>query len=479
MTDKRSPEYWEYINKKSSSELDILSQIKRVVDLFDGDGRFRQLVELDKKGAAAYASDFGVIYEPTLLISAMLSSDCLDNSVLDTKRLALKSAWTDFIQKKLDLNKDLLEIATSSTSSRFDIWRERQRNRVNSELGDGGETIPHSLFAIELSQGCSVGCSFCGVSAAKFKGHATYDNDCSREWRVLLKGLNSRFGHAASSGFLYWGSDPLDNPDYLKFSQDFYTIMGCLPQVTTAIPLRRKELTRDALRNAINRSLVPYRFSVLSQNIFRRILNEFTPMDLLHVELVFQSAENHVPRAQAGRGRNAMAAEKPDSIAPISPSTIACVTGFLINFPEKRVQIISPTRASDAWPNGYIVFSETISENADGMLSSIDSMLEQLAIELDYDKIIRFRSDFDYQRVGDGFYLENASLSHNFDNFGGLADLISTSQFSINNLIETSNNRKSNSEAETEFIEGIFHGSLIHQENEQFDHVTIAQGDRP
>jgi len=35
---------------------------------------------------------------------------------------------------------------------------------------------------------------------------------------------------AAGRGFCYWGTDPMDNPDYEKFCLDFHEVLGIFPK---------------------------------------------------------------------------------------------------------------------------------------------------------------------------------------------------------------------------------------------------------
>ena len=59
---------------------------------------------------------------------------------------------------------------------RFHAWRQRQIRRGRGELGATGSVITHPILAFELSAGCTVGCWFCGVSAARFQGNFAYSS---------------------------------------------------------------------------------------------------------------------------------------------------------------------------------------------------------------------------------------------------------------------------------------------------------------
>lgn len=90
-------------------------------------------------------------------------------------------------------------------------------------------------------------CWFCGVGAEKLTGWSHYIPENAKLWQDTLDVCRDVIGDTVCNGFCYWASDPLDNPDYPKFIEDFRNTYGRYPQTTTAIPLRNEEITRQAL----------------------------------------------------------------------------------------------------------------------------------------------------------------------------------------------------------------------------------------
>src|SRR4051812_43545899 len=142
--------------------------------------------------------------------------------------------------------------------------------------------------------------------------------------------MNELFSDAVGNGFCYWGTDPLDNPDYEKFLIDFRRILGKLPQTTTALGHKDPQRSRALLQLAHESGGFVERFSVLSLSLFNRIHEEFTPEELLCVELVQQFNEMEGGKALAGAGRERALRKHAEKNVPLPANiedggTIACV----------------------------------------------------------------------------------------------------------------------------------------------------------
>ena len=75
----------------------------------------------------------------------------------------------------------------------------------------------------------------------------------------------------------------------------------------------------------------------------------------------------------------------------IDTSTIACMTGFLVNMIDKSIQLISPCVMSEKWPLGYRIYGETIFTDTDDFRVQLNKIIEDLMPEkLDPDVIIKF-----------------------------------------------------------------------------------------
>ena len=72
--------------------------------------------------------------------------------------------------------------------------------------------LVHAPFTIELTEGCSVGCWFCALSPDSLKN--TYSHQSHQEeWIRFIQIMKSFLGDAIKSTFLYWATEPFDNPE--------------------------------------------------------------------------------------------------------------------------------------------------------------------------------------------------------------------------------------------------------------------------
>lgn len=310
----------------------------------------------------------------------------------------------------------------SIKDSRFKAWRERQIARCASQFYlMHHEATAHIPMCFELSKGCSVGCWFCGISAPRLGDIFTYSQDNSKLWQKVLKLMQSILGTAASNGFCYWATDPLDNPDYEKFCIDFHEILGTFPQTTTAQAWKYPERVKALLKLSMEKGGQINRFSILSLKIFNKIHEQFSAEELAAVNLVLQNPEALSSKAAAGKtlDNDKLKADKnPDQ------ETIACVTGFLFNMVEKSVKLISPCPANERWPNGYIIYDEGTFSDADSLKILLEEMIaKNMSLSVRYSDVIRFRRDLKYENMPDGFQLSTKYLTRKFRNQPYLKEL--------------------------------------------------------
>lgn len=263
----------------------------------------------------------------------------------------------------------------------FASWTARQADRLTDHLGDGHlERVGLFPVAFELQTGCSVGCWFCGVSAERLTEVWSYTPENAALWRQVLQVVHARIGAPAEYGFCYWASDPLDNPAYESFAEDFRAEFDRHAQVTTAIPLRDPEMTRRILDRALASRREVHRFSLLNRRILRDVHRHFSARDLLYVELVPRFSDNRQSLARAGRARaRSLRSTHEDDVRPADSdlATIACVAGFLINMPERRVRLVRPCAPSDAWPDGYETLQAARFDGASGLDERMGEMIER------------------------------------------------------------------------------------------------------
>lgn len=324
-----------------------------------------------------------------------------------------------YFQGLLHWRDDLRRLGASAPDRRFTAWRARQIARADSQLYEVmNHEIIHSPLAFELSQGCSVGCRFCGVSAPRLSDLFAYTDDNARFWRETIDVMVDRLGPAAAAGFCYWATDPIDNPDYDRFVSDFHAITGAFPQTTTAIPLKDAGRTRRILRLSLRKGCAVNRFSILTLRTLERVHEEFLPEELFFVQLVFQNKEASPAFARAGRMLEAPAAETdatretPDM--PIA-RTIACVSGFLLNMVRRDVRLISAWPADARWPMGYRVFDERRFQTPRELAAVVGDMIERsMPPRLPAGHVVRFRPDLKVTTRRDGLVLTTPAATFTF-----------------------------------------------------------------
>jgi hypothetical protein len=178
-------------------------------------------------------------------------------------------------------------------------------------------------------------------------------------------------------------------------------------------------LTRRVLALFDKYRTVTNRFSVLTRKHLDKIHAAFTPEELIGVEMVMQSKESLTAKADAGRARERRAklrdANMSDSIAlvEIDHTTIACVSGFLISMPLRRIQLVTPVPGSERWPLGYRIVAERFFDSAESFRQGLEDIIEEhMEQGLQPDRPIRFRGDLVYTK-GDGqFTLRSRSREY-------------------------------------------------------------------
>lgn len=414
--------YSALLNSYSPEQLHVLAHIKRFMERLVTDPKFREGLSENMHDLIGYAEAYGIDVDPNLMLPLFSRDHRQYRHTVEEAQWPLSKMWTEYIDGMLEHRVELRNHGgTAQVNPSFHQWRERQIARGMSELGVSGPSITHPVVAYELSDGCSVGCWFCGISAEKYEGYQPYTEEVAELWRGMLGAMVDRFGEAAQTGFCYWATDPMDNPDYDKFIEDHYHVTGFLPQTTTAAPLKNVDLTRRVMALFDKYRCVTNRFSIVNLKIFNKVHEEFTAEELMGVELVSQNHEAIMTKASAGRARERKqklrAAGKDDkiSIGDDDHATIACVSGFLVNLPLRTVRMVSPTRGGDRWPLGYRVYDERKFETAEDFARVIDELIARhCSNELRPDDIVAFRPDLEYVAHDDGFVLKNNTMVHTF-----------------------------------------------------------------
>jgi len=422
---RAAEKYREILEKRSPEEMRTLAQVKRLLERYQGDCEFRAKLTHDLDNLEGVARPYGIDIDPGQALPLFSPDHQRFRSAEGEDRWPLAKLWDDYLR---DLQK-ICEISQEAggcaeANPRFHGWRQRQMQRCASELGPVARHITHPVLAFELSAGCSVGCWFCGVSAERFEGNFLYTPENARLWHGMLKEAADLFGPAVQQGFCYWATDPSDNPDYPKFLEDYYRVTGNLPQTTTAAPLKDLAWTRWIMRLFDKYRCVPNRFSILTLRILNQVHATFTPVELMGVELVLHNREALQSKATAGRareraGRPTQPRHDCSDAAQTEYSTIACVSGFLVNTVRRTVQLIAPTRSSDRWPLGYRIFGERHFATPREFRAALEDLIAvHMPENLTGSEMIGFRDDLLYQRSPGGFELRSSNWRFNFDGTG-------------------------------------------------------------
>ncbi|WFU29116.1 radical SAM family RiPP maturation amino acid epimerase [Bradyrhizobium sp. CB1717] len=411
-----------------------------------GDMKFRRELSEDVNAPRLVSRRYGIEVDPMEMLPLWRGTHLKYRFKPECASWPLAVIWDEYIREMLR-HRDLLrdEGKMSTVNPRFHAWRERQIRRCNCELGGSASSVTHPVIAFELSEGCTVGCWFCGLSAGRFKGYFEYNEEHAELWRGVVGVANEMFGSAARTGFCYWATDPMDNPHYDRFLFDYCQITGALPQTTTAAPLKDTALTQRVLELFRQYRTVTNRFSVLSTTHLNQIHAAFSPEQLMGVELIIQGRGALTAKAFAGRARERKerlkGVDKDNAIGvpERNHTTIACVSGFLVNMLRGRVQLVTPVPGSNRWPLGYRIVAERFFETPNEFRDGLQRIIDQHMFECPPpDLPIRFRRDLQYEAGTRGFNLRSRNMQHRVaDNVGPISvgDLIACGNCTASELV--------------------------------------------
>ena len=422
---RTDPRFGSIIDPRSAQDLPYtheLAAIKRFTERHRADPSFRQAVQenpqaaVEKYGIDINAQDMACFWDEET--AAKLQQDPAWTPPLSVLRHRL------FAKEKLLHRGQLRLEGCRPTDPNHRDWRDRQMKRGLAELGmPSYQGIIHAPFAIELSEGCSVGCWFCGVSADKKKGDFLYTPENAELWNNVLAVLRNKIGPAASGGFCYWATDPLDNPDYEEFCLDFAKHCGVFPQTTTAQAHKHVERVRRLLRLSNEHGCTINRFSILTLRAFNQIMDEFSAEELLHCEIVAQNFETETFQSSAGRAMNSKGmAKKKERLGvaqevEIAPGTIACISGYLINMVKKQIRLITPCAASERWPDGYWILDEAAFTDGASFEKEIERMSQtHMRSGLNVDSPARVHPSLGLELTDDGFSVRGRDTTTTFNN---------------------------------------------------------------
>ncbi len=435
------------------SRIETMSGIKRFTERFCGDAEFREALALAPAQALARWQLAIDVKDACLIRDAGQHADA--DGVFRGELSPNLEQFREFVIETQG-GLEVMERAASSGNPFFNAWRNRQLARLRFQFPPGSEYVVRPAVAVELSKGCSVGCWFCAISAERFGGNFAYNDQTRGEWRGVLAVLGDALGSAAGSGFCYWATDPLDNPDYENFALDFHDVLGVFPPTTTALPLKNPDRTRSLLTLSAAKGCRLNRLSILSLKMLDRMHRDFTTVDLAFAEMVLQMPESRVfsnfpvtqPTAKVKAGRTLLgnSGSRSGEQGNTFSGTIACIIGFLLNMVARTVQLVSPCVATERWPLGYIIFDEAHFGNAEELRNILTTMIEShMPLSIPAKTPIQFNPDIVYSPLGDGFRVSTHWHSLDFRDpadpsalriYRALGESIRSGRYSTEQLLE-------------------------------------------
>ncbi len=368
------------------------AQMKRYIDLMTCDSAFQEKAAADPERAAREAG---------LRISGEDARYYARYPLPEAR--GLQAA---FLEEKKEYRRRIRERAGELRHERFAAWHRRQVGRCDLELGRGTNLeLMHLPFALELSSGCSVGCPFCGLGAGRLNRVSRADPETMELFAGLVSGALELLGPGVREAILYSATEPMDTPEYPAFVEKFRELCGKTPVMTTAVPMRNPEKTRQVLAMDPGGEKTIHRFSLLSEEVFRRCTEAFSPEETLYVDFLPRYKESRIGLVRAGRSPDAEGWE--DLLT--DQGTIACVSGFIVNLADRTVCLTTPCRADSQRPNGETVLGPEPFGNAGEALGIIERICGGMRT-VPEDGVPLALQPFLHAGDGESFTLENPGV---------------------------------------------------------------------
>ncbi|WP_310601668.1 radical SAM family RiPP maturation amino acid epimerase [Anaerosporobacter sp.] len=312
--------------------------------------------------------------------------------------------YQKFITDKI-MHRAYLQTAGCVPKNRkFARWRRMQVNRCWLKLGERNASMVHAPIIFELTDGCSVGCTFCGLNAGKLKGCYENSSENMKLWKEILHVVKEVLGEAGATGTCYYATEPFDNSAYEEFSQEFYNILGLVPQVTTTAAMRNPERMRRFLDRVREHEFKIHRFSVLDLKKFFDILEYFTPEELLFVELLPQFKEA-VSNKFSITGREFLQTNGTAEL--YNNETICCISGFVVNMVRKQIRLVTPCITDAKHPTGEMVWDERVFNDSASFALCLEAMIkDNMSKELNTKAPLRFKNNVVYDLSTDTYKIK-------------------------------------------------------------------------
>lgn len=320
--------------------------------------------------------------------------------------LPLSDGYIQYYQKKLGSLYDYIEERTDVNriqNPAFKAWYQRQvkRNHFQSYYMRHLRGAIYIPVSFEISDGCSVGCPFCCLSAQPLKKTYPCTDENLKEWKDILVSTANLIGGIIDYSICYFATEPLDNPNYEKFLSVFYEVFGAYPQTTTAASdrqiVRTKKLIEmlgeDELKHAV------LRFSVTSLEQLEKIYKNFSSEELAYIEVLLNNPESSCGYVNSGRSR--LLSKELEDKTFIDETSCVCTNGFVVNLVKKTIKLITPQLPSDKYPMGMEIYEERSFQNSSDYIQVMKDMIEKwMLLEFDENQKLVLADYLTIERMG-------------------------------------------------------------------------------
>lgn len=459
--------------------------------------------ELLNTNAEEFKSKYGLPNVDTYALRLFFGDEPVDWSTLSEDEVLDAMPYQLFRYRQFCINKvarrdNLLKVENVPLDPKMAKWRERQINRAKGFSGKAYSSNVQINLALELQDGCSVGCPFCGAGAKKLQKIYRYTDENAELFRNVIKAAHEEIGESAGKGCMYLATEPLDNPDYELFLADYRKEFNTLPQITTAVATRDVERMHKLLEPLRDEALGYYRFSIKSIKEAEDVLREFSPRELIRVELLpqYEEAPGFQGFAKAGKNRAAdktstsdpeMATDRLYGVEPVKEienekgvcitdqaeekvlvATICCISGFIVNMARKDIRLVTPYPADDEHPDGEVEVARRHFESAEEFRDIIRELIATyMSNQLPSDVVLKPYDYFFIKKLPDkgeciltnaGYYL---ALDNQFDGFEDTAKLLFEGKYTKKEIAYKLSIEKGIAPFETYFCLGVFYKNGI------------------
>lgn len=356
--------------KEAVSKDSRLSFIKAFRDRLICDSRFSKAVGDDLKSALTECYPRLTFADIVPFVSSTIREQIIGDINPSDEALILKQSLNlDAIQRNT-----IRELGPLHKG--WNDWRNLQIQRFSQEDKSlRASQITHIPFAIELTQGCSGGCAFCGLSASPLHSRGEEISQDKNAFESLLRVLHNLAGDFGRYGILYWATDPLDHPHYELYADQFAETFDIWPSTTTALGETQLDRIRRLIAGPQLNRPWGLRLSMRSPSAFTQLCKHLSPQERAMVRLLPQYNSESKSYAIAGRKFE----EKKQVLQPEVGGTIACMSGFLISLPKQKVELITPCLADSKNINGYRTISKvTVESEVESLADCVSTLCQNL-----------------------------------------------------------------------------------------------------